>query len=39
MAVPVPGSARIERAAYTMQLGELPPAVPSDVDDNDEIIE
>jgi hypothetical protein len=40
MAVPVLAVApRIERAAYTMQLGELPPAVPSAVDDNDEIIE
>ena len=35
----MPGSGRIERATYTVQLGELPPAVPSDVDENDEIIE
>ena len=36
---PMVGGGRIERATYTVQLGELPPAVPSDVDENDEIIE
>jgi len=37
-AVPAPAG-RIERATYTVQLGELPPAVPSALDDADEIIE
>ncbi len=40
LAPAVPAAAgRIERATYTMQLGELPPAVPSALDDADEIIE
>jgi len=37
-AVPA-GGGRIEHNAYAMQLGELPPAVPSALDDADEIIE
>jgi|GEM_PF-6482590 tetratricopeptide (TPR) repeat protein len=37
-AVPA-GVGRIEHNAYTIQLGELPPAVPSALDDADEIIE
>jgi len=33
------GEARIERTQYVVQLGELPPALRSAVDDADDIIE
>jgi hypothetical protein len=34
-----PAGARIERTQFTVQLGELPPAMSSGVDDNEDIIE
>lgn len=37
--ITTPDGSHIERTQYVIQLGELPPAVASDVDDADEIIE
>jgi hypothetical protein len=39
MSMATPEGAKIERTAHALQLGELPPATPSNVDFDDDIIE